>query len=170
MLSPNLTKRIFFLAWWTAWKFITKHLAKVDPLIKSFLNCLSAFLNACYSSLAHLEQELRLRKKVSLFKKAHQDFYAHSSEGSKGGWRTQAVHFRPVDPGHDGYIPPPGDRVIIRFREKISDSKPGEANLNFTRMFYFYAEQPQNSICDLCAVHSHALQEFIRDCEGFLAS
>lgn len=82
-----------------------------------FSYLLSAFLNACYSCTGHLEQNEQYKETAKGFRKKHPNFYA---SGSEGGWRTQAVHFRPVEPQHDGYIPPPGNNVIMRFR----DSKP----------------------------------------------
>lgn len=126
----------------------------------------SAFLNACYSCTEHLRQNKSNLDELKKFRVSHRDFY---SSGPNGGLRTQTVHFRPVTPGHDGYIPPPGDNVIIRFREEQPYSPPsGEAvNLSFgPGSFYLSSDKPQNSICDICAVHVSEIQALIGKCSG----
>lgn len=128
-----------------------------------FSYLLSALLNACYSCTEHLKQRKCNRKRVATFKKEHSEFYA---AGPNGGWRTQAVHFKSVAPASDGYHPPPGDNVILRFRDKMEPGASGKsANLSFgPGSFYFSTAGQQNSICDLCAVHVHQLQELVRSC------
>jgi hypothetical protein len=105
------------------------------------------------------------KETVKSFKKQHPDFYA---SGSEGGWRTQAVHFRPVEPEHDGYIPPPGNNVIMRFRgTKPYVPPPGNAvdfSFGSAGSFYFSADGAQNSICNLCAVHLSELKGFVDSC------
>lgn len=134
-----------------------------DPKTE-FSYLLSAFLNACYSSTEHLKQETANVEIVKQFRTRHSEFYG---SGPNGGWRTRAVHFRSVEPSHDGYIPPPGNNVILRFR----DTRPAEPqNGSSTTLtfgpgnFYFSDQGPQNSICDLCAVHLGQLRELVHGC------
>lgn len=125
---------------------------------------LSAFLNACYSCTEHLKQNKSNVDIVKQFRQRHSDFYA---SGPTGGWRTQAVHFRPVTPAHDGYIPPPGNNAILRFRKSqpYIPPKGDSANLQFgPGRFYFSCNGAQNSICDVCSVQLHDLKNLIGLC------
>ena len=128
-----------------------------------FSYLLSAFLNACYSCTEHLKLRNSNRDRVVTFRRAHSEFYA---SGPNGGWRTKTVHFRNVGPTSDGYHPPPGNNVILRFREKAEPEAPGEpANLSFGPGYFYFSESgQQNSICDLCAVHIPKLQELVWSC------
>ncbi|WP_138679165.1 hypothetical protein [Candidatus Accumulibacter phosphatis] len=129
-----------------------------------FSYLLSAFLNACYSCAEHLKQNKSNVDIVKQFRNTHSNFYA---SGPNGGWRTQAVHFRPVKPEHDGYIPPPGNNVIFRFRESKLYIPPKGDSVKFQfgpGSFYFSSEQAQNSICDVCATHLHDLKNLIALC------
>lgn len=134
-----------------------------DPKTE-FFYLLSAFLNACYSCTEHLKQQKTNVDVVKQFRTKHSDFYA---SGPNGGWRTRAVLFRNVQPGHDGYIPPPGNNVILRFRD-VGPAKPqngGAITLAYgPGNYYFSDDGPQNSICDLCAVHLGQLRELIDSC------
>lgn len=130
-----------------------------------FSYLLSAFLNACYSSLEHLKQDKANPKTVKAadaFQKRHPTFY---KSGQNGGWRVQAVHYRPLTPGHDGYIPQPGHNAILRFREKWQTHQGNQVPLSFgPGAFYFSDESPQNTICDICAMHFHELKSFVQSC------
>lgn len=129
-----------------------------------FSYLLSALLNACYSCTEHLIRNRVNHDLIKRFRDSHPNFY---KSGSDGGWRTQAVHFRPVNPQHDGYIPPPGNNVILRFREKAKPHKPGEPiKLSFGAGSYYFTDTgPQNSICNLCSQHLSYIQKLIRDCK-----
>lgn len=137
--------------------------ANRDPK-KEFSYLLSAFLNACYSSTEHLKQEKANVVTVKQFCTEHSEFYG---SGPNGGWRTKVVHFRNIEPAHDGHIPPPGNNVILRFRETRS-GEPQDGNsipLKFgPGKFYFSDRGPQNSICDLCAVHLGDLRVLVNNC------
>ena len=130
----------------------------------SFL--LSAFLNACYSCGEHLKQDIDSILKVKAFRRDYPEFY---ESGPDGGWRTIAVHYKPVSPAYDGYFPPPGDNIIFRFRENepYIPVKAGEPIiLNFgPGNFYFSNDSAQNSICDLGALHVEKLNKLIDSCE-----
>ena len=129
-----------------------------------FSYLLSAFLNACYSSTEHLKQEKANVEVVKQFRTRHSEFYG---SGSNGGWRTRAVHFRNVEPAHEGYIPPPGNNVILRFRDKKPAEPQNGSSITLTfgpGNFYFSDQGPQNSICDLCAVHLGQLRELVNGC------
>lgn len=129
-----------------------------------FSYLLSAFLNACYSCTEHLKQNKSNQDFIKQFRHRYADFYA---SGPNGGWRTQAVHFRPVTPGHDGYIPPPGNNAILRFREPQPYISPKGDSVNFQfgpGSFYFSKGSAQNSICDICAVHLNDLKCLISLC------
>lgn len=132
--------------------------------VTEFSYLLSAFLNSCYSCTEHLRQNKSNHDEVKKFRDSHRDFY---SSGPNGGLRTQAVHFRPVTPGHDGYIPPPGDEVIIRFREELSPKPPSSDAVNISLgpgNFYLSNDKPQNSICNICAVHASEIRALIGRC------
>lgn len=130
---------------------------------KEFGYLLSAFLNSCYSCIEYLAREKSNEKDVVNFKKSHPEFY---KSGRDGGWRTQAVHYRPVTPEYEGYIPPPGNNAIIRFREKsMLNRAGGRVVLKFgPGRFYFTAGNPQNSICDLCAEHVCKVKSLVELC------
>lgn len=130
----------------------------------SFL--LSAFLNACYSCGEQLRRDARYKETILEFRRRYPEFYQH---GQDGGWRTKSVHFYPVKPKHDGYIPPPLDNIILRQRgdEPYVPPDPGSVNFDFSTReghFYFSNEPYQNSICDLCAIHLHRLRELVDQC------
>lgn len=133
---------------------------------QEFSYLLSAFLNACYSCSEHLKQNKYSISKVKEFRKNHPEFY---ESGPDGGWRTIVVHYKPVGPEHDGYFPPPGNNIILRFKETepYMPPKAGEPiNFNFgPGSFYFSNDSAQNSICDLCAVHIEKLHKLIGSCE-----
>lgn len=133
---------------------------------QEFSYLLSAFLNACYSCGEHLKQNSESISNVKKFRKSHPEVY---ESGPDGGWRTIAVHYKPVNPAHEGYFPPPGNNVIFRFRETepYTPPKTGELiNVNFSPgSFYFSTNSVQNSICDLCAEHIEELNKLIRSCE-----
>ena len=132
-------------------------------VILEFTHLLSAFLNACYSCAEQLRREPKHEQSVLDFRKQHVGFYA---SGPTGGLRTRTVHYEQVKPEHQGYISPPGDNVIIRFRSEKPYSPPSgnEIKIQFgPGNFYFSDSGPQNTICDLCAVH-------LKDIHGFLAT
>lgn len=126
-----------------------------------FSYLLSAYLNACYSVIAYMKEDGEHKLAAEHFRKQHPDFYANHRDG---GWRTQAIHFAPVVPKHDGYIPPPGNQVNFYFGGKIHTTPRGDA-VNFDRSepgaYYFTTESPQNSICDICTTHLTALRSFV---------
>lgn len=135
---------------------------------QEFSYLLSAFLNACYSVTEHLKSNALLVSKIKEFRSLHPVFYSSSHDG---GLRNQSTHLKPVKPAHDGYIPPPGSNVILRFRsqgEPYIPPAPGEPiNLNFSSgSFYLSTQSQQNSICDLCAVHLGEIKKFIEQCEA----
>ncbi len=134
-----------------------------------FSYLLSAFLGACYSSIEHLSRQKENEKATVDFKKNNPAFY---KSGSEGGWRTQAVHFRPISPQHDGYIPPPGNNVTMRFREKAQSTTSGRnISLSFgPGRFYFTAIGPQDSICNVCARHLTQVDQLINSCAQRLST
>lgn len=125
-----------------------------------FSYLLSAFLGACYSAVAYLD-ESEHKAAARQFRQSHPDFYASRANG---GWRTKAVHYFPVLPEHDGYIPPPGNQVNFRARgESYVPPRGDSANFDTCRhgVFYFKNVHPQCSICDLCSTHLVELKAFI---------
>lgn len=131
---------------------------------QEFSYLLSAFLNACYSTTEYLKQNQKLIEKVKSFRAFHPDFYESSK---KGGLRNRATHQSPVKPSHDGYIPPPLKNVILRFRREDDPYVPpklGEPIAFGPGNFYLSNENPQNSICDLCAIHLGEIKKLIEQC------
>lgn len=127
-----------------------------------FSYLLSAFLNACYGCIKQLLQDEAHKDAVKAFQKDHPNFYKSSPNG---GWRTQSVYFRPVTPSHDGYIPPPGHNAILRFRKKWQTHEGNQVPLSFgPGAFYFSDESPQNTICDICAMHLPELKSLVQSC------
>lgn len=129
---------------------------------------LSAFLNACYSAVRMLEREKKLGDLVRSFRNNHPQFYGSAT---KGGRRAQSVYLQPVVPKLDGYIPPPGGKVIFRGKgqsqERYVPPKWNQVNfdeLDLGNAFYFETNTPQNPIGDLCAEHLSALNQFIDRC------
>lgn len=129
-----------------------------------FAYLLSAFLGACYSVVAYLLEDSNHKAAAKNFRRSHPEFY---DSGAEGGWRTRAVHFSPVTPQHDGYIPPPGNSV--NFRSRGTGYAPPRGNsVDFAPQpgaYYFTTTTPQNSICDQCASHLSALTAFV-DSQG----
>ena len=131
-----------------------------------FVYLLSAFLNSCYSVTEYLKMDPSLKVAVKNFRTEHPDFYG---SGLRGGLRTRAVHFGPVKPGHDGYIPPPGNNVIIRMRPVDKPSQSGgSADFHFENKghYYFDGSSPQNCIWDHCGTHLNVLVGFVAKCAG----
>ena len=163
--KKKIDEALFYLALMDRIEIERSSLTKEREAKIEFSYLLSAFLNACYSCTEHLKQNAANKDTVRSFREKHPDFYA---SGSKGGWRTQAVHFRPVEPEHDGYIPPPGDNIIMRFRDtKPYIPPPGNAvdfSFGSAGRFYFSASGAQNSICDLCAIHLGDLKTLVDSC------
>jgi hypothetical protein len=127
---------------------------------------LSAFLNACYSVGEILKQEIKYVDEVKNIRLTRRDIYKN---GANGGWRTISVHFSPVKPEVDGYIPPPGDKIILNFsyRKKYTPPPGDNIVLDFgkNKRFYFTKESPQNSITDICREHLGEIQKLVSDCE-----
>lgn len=123
---------------------------------------LSGLLNACYSACEFLGQNKLFRDKVKKFVYDQSFFY---SSGPNGGLRTVSTHFRPVRPAKLGYIPPPNDNVILRFREKQESVDPHNVVLDFGSSSSFYLDEtsPQNSLNDKCAEHIICLRKFIEE-------
>jgi hypothetical protein len=141
-------------------------LTKDREAATEFSYLLSAFLNACYSCTEHLIRDKSNEDIIREFKKhQHPDFYA---SGSTGGWRTKAVHYKPVIPEHYGYIRPPCNNAIIRFKERRPYTSPKGDSVNFQfeslGKFYFSNSGAQNSICDICFAHLNDLKELINTC------
>ena len=153
----------FFLRLMDRAEINPKPLIDGNDVIKEFTFYLSALLNACYSVAAYLKvSDPRAEELAKKFLRDHAQYYAHGK-----GLRTIAVHFKPVKPGHHGYIPPPGDSVILRFRELQTEQQGNNIGFDFsaTGRYYFSNGNPQNSICDLCAVHMAALSRLVDACE-----
>ncbi|RWX46881.1 hypothetical protein H206_03510 [Candidatus Electrothrix aarhusensis] len=134
---------------------------------KEFSHLLSAFLNSCYSVGEILKQEEKyfdLHKNLRLKRR---DIYKN---GKDGGWRTIAVHYKPVKPQHDGYIPPPADKVNFNFTSDKPYTPPAGDKIVFdigqNKKFYFTKEIPQNSITDFCNEHMTELVVLITECEN----
>lgn len=159
----KLDEACFFLRLMDKIEMDRSSLTNERPPEKEFAYLLSALLGACYSSIEHLARERLNEPSVVSFKRSHPEFY---KSGASGGWRTQAVHFRPVNPQHDGYIPPPGNNVILRFRKEAEPIRDGaHVELRFgSGRFYFSPSGPQNSICDLCSEHILQIQKLIDAC------
>lgn len=123
---------------------------------------LSGFLNACYSACEFLKQNKSFKDKVKKFVYDHSFFYG---SGPNGGLRTVSTHFRPVKPAKLGYISPPSDNVIVRFREKKESIDPHNVVLNFgsNSLFYLDETSAQNSINDKYAEHIICLRKFIEE-------
>lgn len=125
----------------------------------------SAFLNSCYSAVRQLRGNNEIKQKARDFLRNSDHFY---KSGPNGGARTKSVYFKPVFPRHEGYIPPPGDQVILSFDDEPYGPPLGDAAfLGFPNLGRFYEtnERPQNSICDLCSVHLQAICKLIQDCK-----
>lgn len=154
----------FFLRLMDRAELTRQPLIEGNDVIKEFTFHLSALLNACYSVVKYLvKSDSRASELASRFKQVHAKYYAYGK-----GLRTIAVHFKPVKPAHHGYIPPPGNKVILRFRELQTEQQGNNINVDFaaTGRYYFYGDEtPQNSICDLCAVHIAALRRLVDACE-----
>lgn len=135
-----------------------------NDVTKEFTFHLSALLNACYSVACHLkESDPRAVKLAKKFLLDHAQYYAHGK-----GLRTIAVHFEPVKPGHHGYIPPPGNSVIPRFRELQTEQQGNNINVDSAATGRYYFDDdgtPQNAIVDLFAVQIAALRRLVDDCE-----
>lgn len=131
---------------------------------EEFTFFLSALLNACYSIPSYLrESDLRAKKLADKFLLEHAEYYARGT-----GRRSIAVHLRPVKPAHHGYVSPPSDKVIVRFRQRQTEHQGSGVGLDFaatSRYYYYYDGTPQNAIGDLCAVHMVALRRLIEECE-----
>lgn len=126
-----------------------------------FSYLLSAYLSACYSVTAFMKEDGEHKQAVEHFRKQHPDFYASHRDG---GWRTQSIHFTPVIPKHDGYIPPPENQVNFYFGRKPYATPKGDAvNFDFSEsdVYYFTKDSPQNSICEICATHLSDLRGFV---------
>lgn len=123
---------------------------------------LSGLLNACYSACEFLKQNKSFKDTVKTFVYDHSFFY---SSGPNGGLRTVSTHFRPVRPSILGYIPPPGNKVIFRFREKQESIDPHNVVLDFGSSSSFYLDDtsPQNSLNDKCAEHITCLRKLIEE-------
>ncbi len=134
-----------------------------NDVINEFTFYLSALLNACYSVASYLKESDPPAKELAIkFLQEHADYYARGK-----GRRSIAVHFRPLKPGHHGYIPPPRNNVILRFRELQTERQGDNINVDFaaTGRYYFGNGNPQNAIGDLCAVHIAALRRLVDACE-----
>ncbi|MGE6568129.1 hypothetical protein ACQKE9_06175 [Shewanella vesiculosa] len=143
-------------------------LTRNRSVVQEFSYLLSAFLNACYSITEHLKSNASLVSKIKEFRSLHPLFYSSSHDG---GLRNKATHLKPVKPALDGYISPPGNNLIFRFRrqsEPYIAPAPGEPiSISFSSgSFYFSTESQQNSICDICAVHLGEINKFIEQCEA----
>lgn len=153
----------FFLRLMDRSELTQRPLIDGNEVVKEFTFHLSALLSACYSVAAYLkESEPRARSLAVAFLNEHAVYYARGK-----GLRTLVVHFRPVEPGHHGYIPPPGFQVILRFREPQQPVQGSQVGFDVatTGRYYYGNNGPQNAIGDLCAVHLSALRRLIDDCE-----
>jgi len=123
---------------------------------------LSGFLNACYSACEFLKQNKSYKEPVKKFVYENSFFY---SSGPNGGLRTVSTHFRPVKPSVLGYIPPPANNVILRFREKQESIDPHNIVLDFDSGSSFYLDDtaPQNPLNDKCAEHLTCLKKLIEE-------
>ena len=121
---------------------------------------LSGILNACYSACEFLKQNKLYKDVVKDFVYKNQFFYG---SGPNGGLRTVSTHFRPVKPTTFGYLPPPANNVILRFREKSQPIDSHNIVLDFTNSsFYLSNDKPQNSLNDQCAMHINELRNLIK--------
>jgi len=126
---------------------------------------LSAFLGACYSAIEYLKGEAEakpeLKPLVKDFKDKHKEFYAYEH-----GWRSKAIHYHPVVPGFEGYIPPRGDKVNFKLK-KYTPPSGGQVNFDLSkgRRFYFTGEAPQSPIGNQCEEELAQLEDFIKRCE-----
>ena len=133
---------------------------------KEFSYLYSAFLNSCYSAVRQLQGNAAIKEKAKQFVREHPRLY---KPGRNGGARTKSVYFQPLSPGHEGYISPPGDQVILTFEDEPYTAPLGDAvSLDFPieGRFYESDEAPQNSICDMCSVHLQAICKLIQDCRA----
>lgn len=160
--STKIEEALFYLDLMDRIEQSRKALTRSRCVESEFSFLLSAFLNACYSCTEYLKRGESNKARIRQFRRTHGEIY---DPGQTGGWRTRAVHFYPVIPGHDGYIPPPGDNVILRFREKTHlEQTEASINPDFSQgYFYFSSDSPQNSICDLCAQHVKALKKLAEE-------
>jgi hypothetical protein len=129
-----------------------------------FSYLLSAFLNACYSCTEYLSRQKASAEAAERFQKEHATLYGR---GPNGGWRTRAVHYRHVEPQRDGYIPPPGENIILKARGTRPAEPQTGKSITLTAgpgRFYFSEDGPQNSICELCAVHLDQLRQLVDAC------
>lgn len=153
----------FFLRLMDRAELTQQPLIERNDLVKEFTYFLSALLNACYSIASYLkESDPRAKKLACNFLQEHAEYYARST-----GRRSVAVHLQPVEPAHLGYVSPPGNNVIMHFREPQTEHRGNQIGVNFDRTsrFYYSDGTPQNAIGDLCAVHMSALRRLIEECE-----
>jgi hypothetical protein len=154
----------FFLRLMDRTELMRQPLIEGNDLAREFTFYLSALLNACYSVVSYLKESDRRASELAIkFFRDHGDYYARRT-----GLRSALVHLRPLKPHHHGYIPPPGNNVILRFREPRREQQGGSVGFDFsvTGRYYFQDEgSSQNSIGDLCAVHIGALRRLVEDCE-----
>ena len=125
----------------------------------------SAFLNSCYSAVRQLGGNDEIKSLAKLFLQSHPDYY---KSGPNGGARTKSVYFKPLKPGHEGYLPPPGDNVILAFDSEPYVPPSGKSvNLNLSShgRFYENSSGPQNAISDLAAVHLSKIRALVKRCE-----
>jgi hypothetical protein len=166
----------FFLALMDQVELDNTPLTDVHSPHDEFTFLLNAFVNAGYSVTAYLKDAklasvFPFRARVTRFREVeHRAIYG---SGSAGGWRTIAVHYQPVKPALHGYRAPPHDKVWFRFRQRHGAqqaNKPRVVDFAATKRFYFTTDSPQNSICDQCEMHVHALGSLIDECEAILAA
>lgn len=161
----KLTEAAFFLAWMDTVESGRQVVSSIADAKIGYGYYLSAFLNACYSVIEQLKQSRvqEHRQAAHDFKKAHPGFYGRGT-----GLRSRATHIHPVNPQHEGYLPPPGDVLLFRFHGKDFYRPPAGDALDFDSSqagrYYFDACSPQNTIGDICSIHLGELRELVRRC------
>jgi len=132
---------------------------------------LSAFLNACYSTIEMLRQDSSIESVAMALRIKRRDIYKN---GASGGWRTISVHYEPVAPNYEGYIPPPADNILFTFFSDENYTPPSGDNVNFNfgenKRFYLTGNNnsSQNSLTDICSQHLSELNLLISDCEQII--
>jgi len=135
------------------------------PVEEQLSYLLSAYLNACYSTIEYLKREPTFQDQCRRF------LHQHRASGPDGGLRTRTVHFKLVKPGYKGHLTertPDGVHRLVkmlrRLKVPIRDVASSEAEIAQRTRYYIDDTEPQDDVAWLAAVHYSKLQELIQEC------
>ena len=119
---------------------------------------LSAFVGACYGVTEYLWHGLKTsRASVENFREKRKHMYG---DGPKGGWRTLTVHFRPVEPNREGYIPPMGNEVNF-YCQPYTPPSGNQVNFYVKDEYYFTDDPSERAITRQCEEHLAELKKLV---------